>query len=568
MFVLDPSNTPPLLHIQPGTTGAPIDLEQTRCLWVAGQIGNRAALARQYDLPAMLADADLLAGIYLHCDTATAAALTGSAAWIVWDSRRQALVAARDRIGIQSIYYIARNGVLWIAGQLEVLLPILAAPLRPNPRAVVNYLHGRPPLPGESFYSDIHELPPGHLLTAQSGRLAVAPYWQLTPQPLLRLHDDTAYASAYCEIMTRVMREYVPTERAAVTLSSGLDSTSVAAFLMRVAPDADISAITWAAPEIPEADESQYAAEAAACLGLPLYSVRADLAWTLRDAEGISTARTAPYALQYTELWRDALQLAAAQGMRTLFTGVCGDNLFGSNVFGYADLLLSGRWIDLVQQLRYHLPRSPVYRSWRRGLVGMVAIPMLRSYAPGLLRRRARPAAWLRPEHRALWRESLATPFHTWRMLPGRQERLRMLDDRWIPPTVGVNARLGADYGIEFVHPLLDHRLLEFAASLPVAQAIRYGQRKIIVRNALRDVLPASIVNRWQKIVPTKISMRGLYEREQAKVWGYLTDMRAAGLGYVDEAALQESYRQYLQGTGGDEFWYPLTLEDWLRRYF
>ena len=117
-----------------------------------------------------------------------------------------------------------------------------------------------------------------------------------------------------------------------------------------------------------------------------------------------------------------------------------------------------------------------------------------------------------------------------------------MLDDQWIPPLAGVNARLGAEYGIEFAHPLLDHRLLEFAASLPVDPAIRRGQRKIIVRNALRDVLPESIVNRWRNIVPTKISMRGLYEREQTKVWGYLTDLRAATLGYVDEAAVQESY--------------------------
>jgi hypothetical protein len=111
--------------------------------------------------------------------------------------------------------------------------------------------------------------------------------------------------------------------------------------------------------------------------------------------------------------------------------------------------------------------------------------------------------------------------------------------------------------------------LFEFAASLPTTQTFRAGQRKVIVRNAMRDTLPDEIVDMWGKITPETISERGLREREVGKVWALLSGMRAADLGLVDEAALRETYQRYLDGkTSNALFWYTLTLEDWLRRYF
>ena len=129
--------------------------------------------------------------------------------------------------------------------------------------------------------------------------------------------------------------------------------------------------------------------------------------------------------------------------------------------------------------------------------------------------------------------------------------------------------RAGARHDIKMRHPLLDHRLFEFAASLPTTQTFRAGQRKIIMRNAMRGLLPDDIVNMWGKITPETISERGLREREQGKVWPLLAHMRAAELGLVDEARLREAYQSYVDRKTNDSlFWYTLTLEDWLRRYF
>ena len=123
--------------------------------------------------------------------------------------------------------------------------------------------------------------------------------------------------------------------------------------------------------------------------------------------------------------------------------------------------------------------------------------------------------------------------------------------------------------GVEFRHPLLDHRLIEFALSLPTDQTFRASQRKIIVRNAMRGLLPSSVIDMWDKILPSAIFHRGIREREQAKVWPLMTNMRAAEMGFVDEPKLRCAYQDYLDGkTDNTLFWHTLTLEDWLRRWF
>jgi asparagine synthase (glutamine-hydrolysing) len=130
--------------------------------------------------------------------------------------------------------------------------------------------------------------------------------------------------------------------------------------------------------------------------------------------------------------------------------------------------------------------------------------------------------------------------------------------------TVTVHA---ARYGIDFRHPLLDHRLYEFAASVPSHQTHRAEEAKRIVRNALRGYGPDAVLD-----LPGQhfdgLFDRGVRERERDKVWTLLTDMRAAALGIVEERPLREAYQSYLDGKSRARFWYTATLEDWLRRHF
>ena len=152
---------------------------------------------------------------------------------------------------------------------------------------------------------------------------------------------------------------------------------------------------------------------------------------------------------------------------------------------------------------------------------------------------------------------------------PARWARLGLAGDAKLSRTAAHYTALAARQGVDFRQPLIDHRVVEFALSLPPSQAVRAGRRKIVVRNAMRGLLPDEVVDRPRKVLPTAIGERGLRERETDKVWDYLTNMRASALGFVDERLLRRAYQDYLDRRTNDElFWYAVTLEDWLRRHF
>ncbi len=540
-------------------------------LWHAGCIANRGELLAQTALPPDATDARILCALYERFGGSAAGRIAGQFAWILWDAPRRILVGARDRLGTQGLYYAERGDTLWVSGDLEALLAQVPGPHRASLRSAVAQIHALAPLAGETFYEGIAAVEPGGLLEATAAGISRRRYWRMEAQPELRLASDAEYAEAYRALLLEVVRGYVAGTRMGVTLSSGMDSTSVAAAIRAVAPAADLIALTWTTPELPAAEEYPLARLVADRLGLPQLALRADLNWTLCTPEGIHTDRAAPFLNYYEEAWDVTHQMFREHDVEIVFDGISGDSMFGGGAFAYPDLLLTGRWLRLARELRYHLPRSPVKPTLAQALRMMIISPIAEAYFPFLLRRRPL-MPWLRAEHGPLFRELCSPPSHapSIGMLPGRSRRLKSWQDPFLTQVAEhIDQRAHARHGIEMRHPLLDHRLFEFAASLPTTQAFRAGQRKLIARNAMRGTLPDEIVDMWGKITPETIAERGLRERESGKVWPLLSGMRAADLGLVDEAALREAYQRYLDGkTDDDLFWYTLTLEDWLRRYF
>lgn len=326
--------------------------------------------------------------------------------------------------------------------------------------------------------------------------------------------------------------------------------------------------MTWTTPELADADEISYVREVAQKLDIPLREVQGDQHWTMSHPEGVRTAASSPFTLFYDDLWDSGHACIRESGATTVFDGLSGDALFGANVFAYPDLFVQGRWLQLAREFRVHMRNATSGITYPQALRRMVLGPVARAYLPALMKARtSKPVSWLHPSLHTLCKP--APPDQKTSGMPGRRMRYGVVADTFISQVGVYYGKLARRFGLEPRHVLLDHRLIEFALSLPTEQTIRNGQRKTIMRNAMRGRLPDSVVNMWGKIVPTTISERGLHEREQAKIWNYLTNMRAAEMGFVDEARLRSAYSDYTnQKSSNALFFYAITLEDWLRRYF
>ncbi len=537
------------------------------CLWTTGFISNRRSLARQEGKRDSISDRELT--LYLHQKYGQFAAqhIAGPFAWVLWDSNRRMLIGARDRVGICGLYYFVTGKTVLLANRVDILLDSLPFSPRMNSRSVVAHLCGETPLEGETFYENVCEVVPGGYVQINRGCVESKQYWRIEPQPELKCSSDAEYAEVFRSRWFQIIAEYVPPERVGVTLSGGMDSTTIAAGMREASPNADVIAFSHIAPELSEADESHSISAVAQCLGMPVVYTRADEHWSLSSPEGIRTLRDAPFYNIYYDTWEVIYQTMRQQGIEIAFTGSGGDQLFGADVVAYPDLFLTGHWIQLARQMRVHLPYSGL--SLLQFIRLRIASPIKQAYFP-MLRKHQPPVEWLGTAHRRLYRALSDQPERFSWNLPGKQQRLRILRDRQISHFAQHMNLQASRFAIHLRHPFLDHRLMEFAASLPTSQTCYAGIQKVIMRNAMLGILPDAIVDRTYKTLPLAVAERGLREREQPKVWKLLTNMRAAELGFVDEKCLQKTYRAFLSGNDnvGWLWLHALSLEDWLRRYF
>ena len=549
-------------ELQPTLRAGSVD-----CLWHHGFIANRAEIISKLGLAPSISDSAILMALYVRNGKEAARLIAGPFAWIIWDANAKELVAVRDRIGIQGLYYAAQGTEIILANRVELLLRSAAGLGTPNLRSIAAHINAEPPLDGETFYAKINAVVPGGILSVTQKEIKLTRYWRVAAQPTLNLTSDAGYADRFRELLFKVVAEYVPAKEVGVTLSGGMDSTTVAAALKSVSPDIPLVAFSWVSPELPESDESEYSSAAASYLGLPTTTLRADLHWPLSSRLGLETRMATPFCNAYTDLWMATYEVIRQCGITVLFSGYSGDHLFGGDVFSYPDLLLTGHWVELVRQVKANLP----YSGLSLGDLIRVGVlsPIAQAYLPFKRKSRKRSVPWLTAQYQQIYLDCFADLEEHAYGLPGKQQRLDHLRDRSLAHIAENMNLLADDYEIELRHPLCDHRLFEFAATIPSTQTYRAAVRKIIMRNAMRGYLPDQVVGMIYKILPSAIVIRGLREREQSKVMALMTNMRAAEMGFVDERRLNENYSDYVSGKHDDDlFWDTLTLEDWLRRYF
>jgi asparagine synthase (glutamine-hydrolysing) len=161
--------------------------------------------------------------------------LRGMFAFALWDSKRKRLFIARDRLGIKPLYYCKAGNRFVFGSEIKVLLA--HGSVRPEFRRAAlpeflafGYLSG-----SETFYQDIYKLMPGHTLEVdQSGRLTVHQYWDLPLTPP-ESRDEAYYVRTYRDLLERAIESHLMSDvPLGVFLSGGLDSSAVAALMTKI----------------------------------------------------------------------------------------------------------------------------------------------------------------------------------------------------------------------------------------------------------------------------------------------------------------------------------------------
>ena len=407
-------------------------------------------------------DSEVVLRSYLEWGDDCGNHLEGMFAFAVWDVRTEELLLVRDRLGIKPLFYAQTRRGLLFASEPKALLA--SGQVRPIVDADgLRELFSTAKTPGQAVFRDMKELLPGHTLRYRPGGAKTRRYWRLEVKPHTDDFNGTIahVRSLLTDIVTRELVADVPL---CSLLSGGLGSSTIAALANAArlkAGDEPVRTITTTFA----GDTGNHAADVALHVGTDHTDIVLGAA-DLTDPQ----ARLAALLSQDMLGDRDTSAYLRFRATREHFTvalsGEAADEIFGG--FNGHDPAEAGQGRALF---------DPTF---------MRKLDMVGYYADSYQAARAE-VPHVEGEDPAEFRMREQSSFHLTRRLP-------MLLDR--------DDRLAMASGLEVRVPFCDHRLVEYVYNTPWKFKSFDGREKSLLRAAVRDLLPNSVLSRPKSPYP------------------------------------------------------------------
>ena len=502
--------------------------------------------------------------------------LRGMFAFAIWDRRRKRLLVARDRLGIKPLYFYQCDGFLAFASEIKSLLQIPAVSRVVNPDALESYLTLRY-VPGpQTMFKGISKLQPGHLLVMDDRGVRIRKYWDLEYRTGEAISAED-YLSRFEELLEESVKLRLVAEvPLGVFLSGGLDSSAILAVMSKLRGREKIKTFS-VGYEVPKAQEEsvnefEYARLAAKAFGAEHHEFKltaedfrdslTDLAWYLD--EPLANDSCIPLYFIARLARKHITVVLSGEGADEILAGYGIYKRMLSIDAAYTQFPRLTPWI--ARKLASILPgqTSRRYASW-------ASLPMEQRYRGVSMGMPAALRAQLlgRPDGEAAVDDAFRSCFEA---VPKKDVLNRMLyaDMKiWLPDDLLLKAdKMTMANGLELRVPFLDHKLVEYAATLPAYLKLKGSTGKYLLREAMKNVLPRQIINRSKKgfPVPTESWLRGDLKDF---VHDTLLASDAACRGYMNPRVIEKIVSEHEKGTENrrQELWTLLTFEIWHRLF-
>ncbi|MDR1995922.1 asparagine synthase (glutamine-hydrolyzing) [Azonexus sp.] len=505
----------------------------------------------------------------------------GMFAFAIWDERNQRLFCARDRIGIKPFYYAFDGRTLVFGSEIKAILASGVVKAEANRPGLQDYLTFQFCLGDKTLFKDIKKLEPGHCMLAQLNGSQISihtrQYWDLEYE-IDERHDERWFVdhlAALIEDATRMhLRSDVPL---GAHLSGGLDSSAVVCLAAGLLKGERIKTFTGAFPEGPQFNETGYAKEVSAFAGTDYKEIY---------IQGSELPDVLPRLMYYMDeplagpgvIPQYYVSKLASEYVKVVLGGQGGDELFigyTRYLVAYLEKCLAGAIYQTADQHRYAVSLESIVPN----------LPLLQTYHPML------QGFWSKglfdaPDKRYfslidrsegmnhLFSGDLFStgysPFESFQQIFNRDglhsliNRMTYFDLKGsLPALLHVEDRTSMAASIESRVPLLDHRIVEFMATIPPNIKFAGGRMKHLFKEAVRSTVPQKIFDRQDKMgFPTPLAQwtKGV-AREYVRDILLSDRVRERGIYNIDAIGRAiDSEREF-----GRVVWGLLCLELWHR---
>lgn len=554
-------------------------------VWIVfnGEIYNyqelRAFLTAKGHILRTHTDTEVIVHLYEEFGVGCLEKLRGMFAFAIWDERQRSLLLARDRVGIKPLYYWTSGTSIVFASEIKAILADPA--VRPDiyPEMVDRFLTFFY-LPGEeTLIRNLLKLAPGSYLLVKDGKVQSKQYWDLDFAPVPQ--DFESAKKRLIDILEESVQLHMISDvPVGFLLSGGVDSTAMLGFAVGKT-DKKLSSFTLGFTSPGLADERPYAKLAAERYGSDHHELTIDskqfadflpqYTWHMEEPVCEPTA----VALYY-------VSRLAKNYVKVLISGEGGDEAFAGYP-NYRNLL----WLERFKSL--FGPFNGMISSGLAMLRKVSGSVRMEKYAPLMktpfesyyYSRISNPSVFFVDQNEKLYApEYLRTVDKSLSLLPvdrlfskkhinGYVNRMLYIDTKTsLPDDLLLKAdKMTMANSIELRVPLLDHKVLEFAATLPESFKVRGFVTKYIAKQALQTRVPQEILDRKKVGFPVPYAK---WLRTELSPWvkEILFDRETKGRGYFNPDCVEFLVNQNVEtGRFSKEVLSLVALELWHREF-
>ncbi len=504
--------------------------------------------------------------------------LRGMFAFAIWDKTKRELFIARDRFGVKPLYYVSKDdGSLYFASEIKSLLAAGAVKPEINFNALPDQLANHGTSAAETLFLGVKRLQPGHTLVWKDGRIDIREFWDLSFEPKHETRSDAEYIEEWHDLF----RESVELRLMAdvplgMFLSGGIDSSAIAAMMSTMVRE-PIKTFSVGFRER-EANELEYARLVAKKFGTDHHEITITpeqffealpkLVW--QEDEPIGFIASVPLYF---------VSKLAQEHVKVVLTGEGADETLA----GY------GRYSKALKLLTYGEKYEFMTPNFVREMVKSGVATLGGKLDRTFLTREADienlffdnfgvfPKAMQAKIFTRETREKIAdlNPYTEQNSLIERSDAHDVLDKllyadtkTYLHELLMKQDQMSMAASIESRVPFLDHKLVEFTARMPREMKLRGGMTKWVLREAMKGILPAEILNRPKMGFPVPV---GNWFRHEFKhiVDDYVLSERSLSRGIFDAKFVRELVKRHNAGENHDErLWSLVNFEIWQRQIF
>lgn len=521
-------------------------------------------------------DTEVVMAAHAHWGPDAVSRLRGMFAHMIWEHDIERLTVARDRFGKKPVFMLRRGNDTYFASEIKALLAVPGMEPRLNRAVIPAYLNYRY-VPGpDTFFEGIEKLPPASVAVWHDGTLDVRRYWSppdsMAQEPLVTADPVSAFMDVLQESVSLRMASDVPF---GAFLSGGIDSSAIVALMAGVS---DLPVRTFSVGFREGAySELRYARDIAEQFHTSHHELEVSADTLMDHLPDLIGFRDAPVS-EPSDIPIYLLSVEAGRTVKMVLTGEGSDEI----IAGYPkhryerhaaryhasmpDALHRGLMRPLVNALPYRFRRV-------KTLFDSLDHRAIQDRFPrwfGVLGPAAQARLLAGPAAAGISPTPVdGLPFDT---APGTSalRQLQHFDQTsWLPDNLLERGdRMTMAASIESRMPFMDHELAELVARLPDDCRIRGGQDKWLLREGMRRILPAEILDRPK--VGFRVPVNDWF-RTTMRDWvhDHLTGTDSRSRDLYDPAELSRILSDHNRGRQNHEklIWTLVTLELFLRRY-